>query len=174
MNNLLGPIKIKIENNWLKSGYYVYVAVIKYESKTYLYIGQTGDNHHSKARGPLFRISGHFIKTVSSDQNQIIKGFRDHIFKGKIISEEQLEIALLNSVDIEKIVVPDRQRQNQNLIDTALEQHWSVAFPDWKSSIKDAAEASTIYGKLYTIYSIINSRTNSELQINFKRKLLKG
>lgn len=86
----------------------------------------------------------------------------------------QSQIAWLNSIDVEKIVVPDRQRKNQNLIDTAIEENWSVSFPDWEVSIKDAAEASTIYGKLYTIYSIIHSRTNSELQIDFKRKLFKG
>ncbi len=83
------------------------------------------------------------------------------------------QISWLNSFDIEKIVVPDRQRKNQELIDIALEEGWSVSFPDWEASIKDAAKASQIYGKLYTIHSIVLAKTASELQINFKRTLLK-
>lgn len=86
----------------------------------------------------------------------------------------EIQINWLNSFDIEKIIVPDRQRKNQGLIDIALDQGWSVSFPDWENSIKDPAQAIQVYGKLYTIYSIVMSRTSSKLQIDFKRKLLKN
>jgi DNA primase len=84
------------------------------------------------------------------------------------------QIAWLNAVDKEIIVLPDREAKNQDLIDCAIEQKWSVSFPSWEKNIKDAADASKIYGKLYTIFSVIKSRTNSELQIKMKRQLLKG
>jgi DNA primase len=86
----------------------------------------------------------------------------------------QQQINWLNSTDTEKIIVPDRQRKNQRLIDVALEQNWSVSFPDWEDNIKDAAQATEKYGELYTLSSIINSRTDSPLQIGVKRQLLKG
>lgn len=84
------------------------------------------------------------------------------------------QITWLNSIDKEKIVVPDRQRKNQDLIDTALEHGWSVSFPDWPDNIKDAADASLYFGKLYTLASIITHKTHVQLEVNLKRKLLKG
>ena len=91
---------------------------------------------------------------------------------GSTMNKQQ--ILWLNSTDKEKIVVPDRQLQNQDLIDTALEQGWSVSFPEWGEGVKDAADASIKYGKLYTIASIIQSATNSKLQIGLKRKMIRG
>jgi hypothetical protein len=91
---------------------------------------------------------------------------------GSTMNKQQ--ISWLNSTDKEKIVIPDRQLTNQDLIDTALEQGWSVSFPDWETGIKDAADASKMYGRLYTLASIIKSRTSSRLQIGMKRKMMRG
>jgi hypothetical protein len=90
---------------------------------------------------------------------------------GSELSQEQL--AWLNSSDKEIIVVPDRQRRNQGLIDQALRNGWSVSFPDWEDDVKDAAEASKRYGRIYTLRSIIASKTDSQLQINVKRRMFK-
>lgn len=84
------------------------------------------------------------------------------------------QIRWLNGTDKEKIVVPDLQARNQDLIDIALEQGWSVSFPEWGEKIKDAADASKIYGRLYTLASIISARTRSPLKIGVKRRMLKG
>jgi hypothetical protein len=84
------------------------------------------------------------------------------------------QVSLLNSVDVEKIVLPDRESKNQELIDVALANDWSVSFPYWEEKIKDAADASKKYGKLYTISSIIGARTKSKLDIGMKRQMLKG
>lgn len=84
------------------------------------------------------------------------------------------QIKWLNSAEKEKIVVPDLQARNQDLIDIAVENGWSVSFPEWNEKIKDAADASKQYGKLYTIASIISARTKSLLKIGIKRKMLKG
>ena len=84
------------------------------------------------------------------------------------------QISWLNSSEQEKIIVPDRQLKNQELIDIAIEQGWSVSFPDWEAGIKDAADASKKYGKLFTISSIIQSKTESKLQIGMKRQMLRS
>lgn len=90
---------------------------------------------------------------------------------GSELSKEQ--IAWLNSSDLEKIILPDRQRKNQGLIDVALANNWAVSFPDWESDIKDSADAAKRYGKLYTLKSVIDSRTTSNLEINIKRRMFK-
>lgn len=84
------------------------------------------------------------------------------------------QIMWLNSTDNEKIVLPDRQQKNQGLIDIALDNNWSVSFPDWEENIKDASDAQLRYGQLYTLASIIKFRTNSRLQIEIKRKMFRG
>jgi hypothetical protein len=83
------------------------------------------------------------------------------------------QIAWLNSTDKIKIVVPDRQRKNQGLIDTALENNWYVSFPEWEEDIKDAADAACRYGKLFALRSAIAARTDSKLSIGIKRKMFK-
>lgn len=89
---------------------------------------------------------------------------------GSTMSKQQID--LLNSYDCLKIVLPDREKQNQELIDIALSQNWYVSFPEWEEKIKDAADATKKYGKLYSISSIIAAKTNSELEINIKRRML--
>ena len=91
---------------------------------------------------------------------------------GSELSKEQL--AWLLQCDKEIVVVPDRQRKNQGLIDAALDNNWYVSFPEWEDSIKDCADASARYGRIYTIKSILESKTKSALQIKVKRQMFKG
>lgn len=91
---------------------------------------------------------------------------------GSELSKEQL--AWLLQCGKEIVVVPDRQRKNQGLIDAALVNGWAVSFPDWEEGIKDCADASARYGRIYTLRSILESKTTSTLQINVKRQMFKG
>ena len=91
---------------------------------------------------------------------------------GSTLSEQQ--IYQLVARDQEIIVLPDRQRKNQELIDTALMFGWSVSFPEWEDDVKDAAEACRRYGQLYTITSVIQSRTKNDVEIGIKRQMFRG
>lgn len=90
---------------------------------------------------------------------------------GSELSREQ--IAWLNNCDMQKIVVPDRQLKNQGLIDSALANGWSVSFPEWEEDIKDSADATKRYGKLFTLSTIMRSHTKNELEIGIKRRMFK-
>lgn len=92
----MNSIEIKIKPEWLTSAYYVYVVTIVYKEKTYLYVGQTGDNHYHSARAPLYRIGGHFTKGVSTE-NQIIKYFKKTVLENDNISNYELEQELIKS-----------------------------------------------------------------------------
>jgi len=99
---------------------------------------------------------------------------------GAKLSDEQAN--WLNTCGKTIIVVADRDRSGQRLIDHALKFNWMVSFPKladgrgfqnwWDADVKDAAEATKRYGKLYTIRSIVESATASKIEINVKRKLL--
>jgi hypothetical protein len=70
----------------------------------------------------------------------------------------------------EIIVVPDRTNQGGRLVDVAIANNWHVTFPSWDRDVKDAADAVKKYGRLYTVWSIIDSRTQDKLEINVKRQ----
>lgn len=89
-------IKIKIESEWLESGYFVYAVEIKYKGKKYLYIGQTGDNNYHTARAPFYRISGHFADGASTE-NQVVKYLKSKILQNQDIDKANLEKALLKT-----------------------------------------------------------------------------
>lgn len=83
-------IKIEIPSSWVSLGYYVYVAKMTYNSEVYYYVGQTGDNHYTTARGPLYRISGHFAKGTSTE-NQVIKGIKRVVLRNEGAPADQVE-----------------------------------------------------------------------------------
>ena len=70
----------------------------------------------------------------------------------------------------EIILVPDRDRAGQQLIDDALEYGWSVSFPEWEPDVKDINDSVVRYGKLFTLKSILDAKQTSRLKINLLRK----
>lgn len=72
------------------------------------------------------------------------------------------------------IVVPDRDRNGRAMVEQAIQNGFSVAFPDWqhmidddgnKRLIHDVEEAVRKYGRLYTMYSIKKATYNNSLEI---------
>lgn len=81
---------------------------------------------------------------------------------------------LISDLDIEPIVVPDRDRSGGKLIERAIELKWSVSFPDWDKDIKDAADAAQRYGRIATLNSIISAREDNALKIKIMSRKLNG
>ena len=88
---------------------------------------------------------------------------------GSEINDTQRE--LINNLNRQVIVVPDRDAPGEKLINQAIEFGWSVAFPEWDKTIGDVAEAVLKYGRLFTIQSILKSTESSKLKIDLKRKM---
>ena len=82
----------------------------------------------------------------------------------------QQQAMLINRLNKEVILVPDRDSAGKKLIEPAIEQGWSVSMPDWDDDIKDVGDAVKRYGRLYTLYSVINSSLQSPLKIRLKEK----
>ena len=73
---------------------------------------------------------------------------------------------LINGLNRQVIVVPDRDAPGQKLINQAIEFGWSVAFPEWEDSIKDTADAVSKYGRLFVLQSILKSTETNKLKID--------
>jgi len=84
------------------------------------------------------------------------------------INEQQA--SLINRLNKDVIVLPDRDSAGKKIVEQAIEQGWSVSMPEWKPGIKDASDAVANYGRLYTIYSIVNSAEHSPLKIRLRMK----
>lgn len=89
---------------------------------------------------------------------------------GSYMNEAQAKY--LNSFDVTKIVVPDRDAAGSKLINLALENNWRVSIPPntgakavWEDDIKDVSAACERYGRIYTLKTIIESSTTNTLKI---------
>jgi len=87
---------------------------------------------------------------------------------GSEISDQQA--MLLNQLQKEIIVVPDRDKAGSKLVERAIELGWSVSLPNWPSEINDISDCVGKYGRLYTLYSIVNNSERSPLKIRLKAK----
>ena len=77
---------------------------------------------------------------------------------------------IIESLNREVIVVPDRDSAGKKLIDDALKYNWNVAFPDWEKGVKDVSDAVAKYGNTFTMKSILNSVEHSNLKIKLMTK----
>lgn len=83
----------------------------------------------------------------------------------------QSKIDIVNRLQKQVIVCPDRDRKGWDLVEVAIENNWSVSFPKWDADIKDAARAAEKYGRLLTTYSVISSAVSGKDKINVKWKI---
>ena len=84
------------------------------------------------------------------------------------------QIARINQLGKKVIVVPDRDKPGAKMIDTALANNWSVSIPDWEDDVKDCADAMKRYGRLYTLFTILENREDSEIKIQLMKKKLEN
>ena len=87
---------------------------------------------------------------------------------GSEINDQQA--LLLDRLQKEIIVVPDRDKAGSKLVEQAIERGWSVSLPEWDDSINDVGDAVAKYGRLYTLYSIANAAESSPLKIRLRAK----
>lgn len=82
----------------------------------------------------------------------------------------QAQHLLINQLQREVIVVPDRDQASKKLINSALSYNYSLSFPPWDDDIKDINDATRKYGKLQTLIMILESVYTNEVKIKLKEK----
>lgn len=86
----------------------------------------------------------------------------------------QSKADIINRLQKQVIVCPDRDRKGRDLVDVAISNNWAVAFPRWPSDIKDASKATEKYGRLLTTQSIISSAITNNILIKVQWDLEQG
>jgi hypothetical protein len=79
------------------------------------------------------------------------------------ISPEQAKI--IEDIDNEPVVLPDRDKAGLTLALQAAELGWNVSFPDWPDGIKDANQAAQHFGRVATLQSVLSAIESSPLKI---------
>lgn len=87
------------------------------------------------------------------------------------VAEQQARI--INSLGHEVIVIPDQDIPGLTLINRAIENDWSVAFPNWDHDVKDVADAVGRYGRLFVTVDAIKTAQRGEIKITMAMKKLK-
>jgi len=89
-------------------------------------------------------------------------------FNGSEISDQQA--LLINRLNKDVIVVPDRNNKGMGLMEQAIEQEWGVSLPDWPEDVEDVDDCVSKYGKLYALYSVVSAAETSPLKIRLRAK----
>ena len=77
---------------------------------------------------------------------------------------------LINKLNKDIVVVPDRDKAGSKLVEQAIEHGWGVSLPEWSQEVNDIGDAVDNYGRLYTLYSIANAAETSPLKIRLRAK----
>ena len=140
--------------------------------------------------GRLFTDGGSKIKYFSNYPSNLIWGYDKQIKNGKycIVVEGLLDAVAINGIaicsneindvqaevietlDRDIIVVPDRDKAGRKMVDAALKYGWSVAFPEWGDDIKDVADSVAKYGHTFTLKNILSNVEHTSLKIKLVSK----
>ena len=77
---------------------------------------------------------------------------------------------LINRLNKDVIVVPDRDQAGSKLVEQAIDYGWGVSMPNWDSDITDVGEAVQRYGRIFTLHSIASYAETSPLKIRLGAK----
>jgi 5S rRNA maturation endonuclease (ribonuclease M5) len=86
----------------------------------------------------------------------------------------EAQIARIKALGREVIVVPDNDKAGTVMIKAAIEQGWSVSLPDWGNDVKDVADAVKKYGRIYTIFTILQYREHNQIKITMLKKKIEN
>jgi hypothetical protein len=84
------------------------------------------------------------------------------------------QIARINKLGKRVIAVPDRDKPGAKLIQAALDNGWTVSMPEWQGGVKDCADAVHRYGRLYTLFTILQYVEANEIKIQLLKKKLEN
>jgi hypothetical protein len=77
---------------------------------------------------------------------------------------------LINRLNKDVIVVPDRDQAGAKLVEQAIDLGWGVSMPPWEDDITDIGEAVQRYGRIFTLHSIASCAETSPLKIRLGAK----
>jgi len=76
----------------------------------------------------------------------------------------------INRLGTQTIVVPDRDDAGKKMVEQALDLGWGVSMPEWEEGINDVNDAVLRYGRVYTMFTIMDAYSDSKLKTQLRAK----
>lgn len=77
---------------------------------------------------------------------------------------------LLQNLNREVILVPDRDQSGIATVNQAIELNWNVSMPDWPDGVKDINDAVVKLGRLASLWLILQAKESNDLKIKLRAK----
>lgn len=77
---------------------------------------------------------------------------------------------LLKRLNKPIIYVPDRDYPGRQMMIKAMELGWQISMPEWDKSCNDINDAVKLYGRLYTLHSIVSAAEESTIKTKLRAK----
>jgi len=90
---------------------------------------------------------------------------------GNEINETQAD--LIDNLGKTVVIVPDRDKPGNKLIESAINFGWKVSFPEWPNNIKDVNDAVIKYGPLFVLKHIWETKVEGATSLKLRLKLQK-
>jgi DNA primase len=144
-----------------------------YENKLVGYLGRYAGDVPEKVSKYIRKAPADYVYGIDRQQPNrefviVSEGEFDALFTGGVsvggnnLSDNQVQ--LIESLNIEPIVIPDKDAPGRKLAERAADVGWSVSFPEWEDC-KDVSDAVMKYGRLFAVYSILQAAEHSPTKI---------
>lgn len=143
-------------------------------------IGYTARRNHDQET-KISKYYGHTPNDYMFNQDKLenddpyiflVEGIFDAIaIKGVAVLGNSLtdrQINLLKHSKKQIILIPDRNKAGEHLLEQSLDNDWYVSIPEWDSYIDDVASATKKYGRLYVLENILNTKTKNPMAVRIK------
>jgi hypothetical protein len=144
-------------------------------------VGYTGRKTREGTPKYLTHVSPGYVFNIDNQHDErqyviVVEGQFDAIaIDGVAIGHNEpneAQIARINQLGKTVIVVPDQDKPGAKMIQTAIKEGWTVSLPDWGDDVKDVADAVKKYGRIYTLFTILQYRETNEIKIKLLKKKL--
>jgi hypothetical protein len=181
INYIVGR-NLDLFTDWYISDYYTYknriILPLRYNSKI---VGHTSRLIVPSSKYPKYlkNVPKNYVFNIDAQKSSkkyviLTEGYFDAIFTDGVaigsnyINDEQADI--IESLNKEIIVLPDANEAGRRLALSAIERGWAVSYPPWEKGIIDVNDAVNKYGRLFTIYSILQNKITNTTKAKVKAK----
>jgi hypothetical protein len=146
-----------------KFNYNRIILPLRYNKKI---VGYTGRLIEKSTKSPKYLVSkpNNYVFNLDNQYNSkktiiVTEGFFDALMvDGVAIGSNYLndiQAEIIESYNKDIILIPDANKAGLRLALSAIERGWSVSYPPWEDNIIDVCDAVNKYGRLFTVYSIM-------------------
>lgn len=168
----IGPIGKNLPLFW--SPEHPYHLIIPYKHYRNKVVGYLGRHIYRKSGGKRFIqrapndyiFNQHIVSTHTARYLFVVESPLEALMlrclgvRNDRLTERQVNLLKVSGKDI--VLIPDQKKGEwEAFYQTAVDNDWYIAVPEWKGHVSDITDSVKVYGLLYTLESIMNATTKN-------------